>query len=415
MTALVLLSILTLAPVAPPPADTIVWHARGPEAPRFAVVEETLSIGTGDGDPDYMFFGELGLAIGLDGSMVVLEANLPVPQPLLRMYDAEGRFVRHLGRTGQGPGEFLRPGGVAAMPDGRFLLADLQQGRMTVYSSSGVFEETWTAPFHQILDGRVFVGPDGTVALWSRGAPPEREEVIVRLAPGGAVIDTLPLPERALPRPPRMEIRDPPRTVVISLPYYPVSIWTWHPQGYFITARTDRYAVDLRIPRRAPGEDARPPRWRPGDPVVSIRAEVDPVPIHPDERRGRERDIQERLRRARGERTGSLGPVPTVKPILSSIHVGDDGRIWVSLHAESERFERTPTTLPSGEVVEGVPWRQTFVYDVFQPNGVYLGRVSFPQGLGRARFRGDEAWGFVRDEQGITTLERYRIHWPDPT
>jgi hypothetical protein len=403
---------LALPPLAS--SDTTVWFARGPEAPRFAVVEETLSIGSRDGDPDYLFFGALGLAIGLDGSIVVLEAGLPVPQAQLRMYDVEGRFVRHLGRRGQGPGEFLRPGGVAVLPDGRFLLADLQQGRMTIFSAEGVLDETWAVPYHYIFDGRMLVDPDGTVALWSRGPPPDQERVIVRIAPGGAVVDTLAVPERAVPGPPRMEIRDPPRTTVISPPYHPISIWTWHPHGYFITARTDRYALDLRIPRRAPGEDGRHPRWRPGDPVVSIRAEVAPVPIDPEERRDRERYMQNQLRRAQGERTGSLGPVPMVKPILSSIHVGDDGRIWASLHAESERFEPTPTTLSSGEVVEGVPWRQTFVYDVFQPNGVYLGRVSFPQGLGRARFRGDEAWGFVRDEQGITTLKRYRIHWPDP-
>jgi hypothetical protein len=409
-------SMILLGTVAPPPADTVVWHARGPEAPRFAVVEETLSIGGAhDDDPNYNLYGHSAIAIGLDGSIVVLQAAPVVGQVLLRMYDAEGRFVRHLGRTGQGPGEFLRPTSVAALPDGRFLLTDLQLRRMTVYSAEGAFEETWSVPFHRVFDGRVRVGPDGIVAVQvSDGSREDRWRAMVRVAPGGAVIDTLMVPELPELGPPRMEIRDPPRTSIRSPPYYPVSTWTWHPQGYFITARTDRYAIDLLLPQRSPHDGDRPARWRPGDPVVSLRAEVDPVPVHPDERRAHEQYLQDWLRRTSGERTGSLGPVPAVMPILSSIHVGNDGRIWISVNAGSERIDPVTVTLASGEVVEEVPWRRTVAWDAFQPNGVYLGRVSFPTSLTRPQFQGDEVWGFVRDDLGIPTLKRYRIHWPDP-
>ncbi len=412
-----LISVLAMGGLALPPADTVVWLARGPETPRFAEVEGTLSLGgVEDDDPNYNFYGVTGWVIGRDGSMVVLQAGLHAPRVQLRMYDSHGRFVRDIGRVGQGPGEYTRPTSIAAMPDGRLLLTDLSQGRMTVYSAEGDFEEAWSLPLAPALQGRVQVSPDGIVALEVRtGTFRDSRRAIVRLAPGGAVIDTIQAPDLPELGAPTLEIRDPPRTITLTPPFYPRSTWTWHPHGYFVTARTDRYAVDLLLPRRSDDDGDRPPRWREGDPIVSIRAEVDPVPLHPEERRDHERSLQERLRAAPpGERTGSLGAVPEVKPILNLIHVADDLRIWVALHAESVRTDAQMSASDPGDAVASVPWRGTFVYDVFEPNGTYLGRVSFPSSLGHPHFRGDEVWGFDYDELGVPTLRRYRIRWPDP-
>jgi hypothetical protein len=406
------LALLVVGTPAPAQTDTIVWFSQGPSAPRWAMVEETLSVGGKDeNDPDYAFFAERGLAIGADGSMVVLESGLQVPSPQLRMYDPDGRFVRHLGRVGQGPGEFVRPGGVAVMPDGRFLLADLQQQRMTVYSASGEFEETWSVPFHQISDGRMWVGPDGTIALEvAGGARPDRWRAVVRIAQGGQVIDTLPAPEVPGLGESTLVISN----LAIRTPYQPEARWTWHPHGYFVTARTDRYAVDLLIPRRSAEDGNRPARWRAGDPVISIRAEIESVALDPDERRDRQRELDRSMARIEGERTGSLAPVPSHKPPMDWVFAGADGRIWVRLHAESERVEPPTWTSATGEVHQGIPWRSGYVWDVFEPNGVFKARLRLPTNLSHLEFRGDEVWGFATDDLGVSTLKRYRIHWPEP-
>jgi hypothetical protein len=407
--------ILAVASSLPAAPDTIVRI--GFEEPRWAQVEETLSIGTRDGDPNYTFFGVTGLAIGVDGSIVVLEAALQVGTPRLRLYDAEGRYVHRMGGPGQGPGEFMLPAGLASMPDGRFLLVDPPQRRLTVYSAEGTFEESWAFPHHAVsdLDGSsVRVSPDGIVALRIGGGsqPPS----VVRLTLGGAVIDTLAAP--GVPDLRRtMTITEPSgRRIIVATPYQPDSRWTWHPHGYFVTARTDRYAIDLHLPRRHAGDGDRPARWRDGDPVLSIRASVDPVEILDEERRDQQRYIDERIRRAQGERTGTIPPVPAVKPFLNWIFTGMDGRIWVHVHSDSERVVRQPTVNREGDPLPLPPaWRSTLVWDVFEPNGHYRGRVRFPDALSRPQFRGDEAWGFVHDDLGIPTLKRYRIHWPDPT
>jgi len=286
---------------------------------------------------------------------------------------------------------------------------------MLVYSAEGVFEESWRVPHQEVsavADGAMWVSPSGVVAMRVR-AQGGGDQVVRLSTHGGHVVDTLPppdLPELAT----TLIVSDPPRTTTIRTPYQPVSRWAWHPHGFFVTARTDRYAIDLLLPRSNPEGGTRPPKWREGDPVVSIRAEVDPVPIHALERRDQQRYLDERVQRTRGETMGSLLPVPSVKPVMRWIHPTEDGRFWVHVFTESERVFPDSWTNSRGERVDPPQWRSTFAWDVFEPDGTYLGRVRFPDELSRMRFRGDEVWGFVSDELGVPILKRYRIRWPTP-
>ena len=64
--------------------------------------EPTLRIGTVEGDPNYIFERVRGATRMDDGTIVVLESGTNE----LRLFDGNGSFVRNLGGTGEGPGEF---------------------------------------------------------------------------------------------------------------------------------------------------------------------------------------------------------------------------------------------------------------------------------------------------------------------
>ena len=74
-----------------------------PDLPEWEVSSEPLlTIGIADGDSSYQFFqASAGLRLE-DGTIVV--ANTGTNE--LRFYDADGRFLRTVGRLGGGPGEF---------------------------------------------------------------------------------------------------------------------------------------------------------------------------------------------------------------------------------------------------------------------------------------------------------------------
>jgi hypothetical protein len=55
----------------------------------------------------------------------------------IRIFGPDGRLVKAFGRKGQGPGEFSGPGGIVAMPDGTFIVADVLNARLSYFSPAG--------------------------------------------------------------------------------------------------------------------------------------------------------------------------------------------------------------------------------------------------------------------------------------
>lgn len=57
-------------------------------------------------------------------------------------------------------------------------------------------------------------------------------------------------------------------------------------------------------------------------------------------------------------------------------------------------------------------FREPVVFDVFEKDGRYLGRVDAPAAFStwpRPVFRGDNVWGTERDTLGVQYVVRYRI------
>ncbi len=55
----------------------------------------------------------------------------------IKVYDAEGKFLRAIGREGIGPGEFMTPAFMALMSDGRICLLDAAQRRVSLLTIDG--------------------------------------------------------------------------------------------------------------------------------------------------------------------------------------------------------------------------------------------------------------------------------------
>jgi hypothetical protein len=191
-----------------------------------------------------------------------------------------------------------------------------------------------------------------------------------------------------------------------------------------ITGVPTRYAIEMRIPApavaNAPSSGASatsraaPAVWRTGDPVVSIRRDVRPVPIS-DQQRAEERANIEFILRMGDPTWTWRGPdVPSVKPAYRDVRTGLDGRVWVSVAAPSEK--RVP---PVGGDIHACAECDLHsydppLYDVFEPDGTYVGQVRVPD----QRFsffmvmRGDIVWGIGRDSNDVQTVKRFRIVWP---
>ena len=103
------------------------------------------------------------------------------------------------------------------------------------------------------------------------------------------------------------------------------------------------------------------------------------------------------------------GPsIPNTKPSFQDVAVARDGRIWVRLPQPGYLAETADPDDPS-DVDE---WAEPPVWDVFEPDGTYLGQVYGPDNLqthpepilGR-----DHVWAVTTDELDVEYVTRFRI------
>ncbi|UCD23980.1 MAG: 6-bladed beta-propeller, partial [Gemmatimonadota bacterium] len=105
-----------------------------------ATLVEDLVIGMLEGPEELVFGHVAAIAVDERGGMYVLDISVPA----IRHFDAEGRYVRTFGREGSGPGEYRnRVNGLAVRPDGRVVVLDLDNQRITVFEPDGTPWAHW--------------------------------------------------------------------------------------------------------------------------------------------------------------------------------------------------------------------------------------------------------------------------------
>lgn len=342
--------------------DTIVVRTvSGSTMGGLSYVEE-LSIGQLDGPPEYTF-GQIG-CLRADGSGGVFVFDMQVPA--LMQYDANGRYVRTVGRKGQGPGEYGRfCAGIQRHPDGGVVIADGGNLRVNVYSSEGEHRITFRMATQTFRGNAMDVDAEGRIyetghIVMSRTAP--RTEVVITHDPQGAIVDTLVVP--VLPN----EVR------VGSFAWLPNQSTDFSPTLGLVISDPMTYTLHV--------DDG-------AGRVLRIEREAEPVVPFPEERDNWDRYASHYRARVRGI-VDAFEQLPNRKPSIRNIRIMDDGRIWVQVYAPAEYV---PSDEPAQENAEpAIEWREPNHYDVFEPDGAYIGRLELSRTERLKDANGDELW-----------------------
>lgn len=98
-------------------------------------LEEDLSIGTKEGDEDYMFSQVSGVAVDNNENIYILdnkEANI-------KKYDKHGLHVKTIGRRGQGPGEMVSCYSILISPQEEIVVSDVVTRKLTFFNFEGEY------------------------------------------------------------------------------------------------------------------------------------------------------------------------------------------------------------------------------------------------------------------------------------
>jgi hypothetical protein len=156
----------------------------------------------------------------------------------------------------------------------------------------------------------------------------------------------------------------------------------------------DRYALELRRPAG----------------TLRIEKAGERLAVNGEERAEREA-LRAHMIRTQGQfMTSEPPPVPRVKPFYRAIYTGDDGTIWVHVHRDAVR--REPPADAAARPPDAPPltvWVEPTVFDVFQPDGMYLGEVHVPERTTLRTFSLGTLWGTRRGEFDETYLVRLRL------
>jgi hypothetical protein len=112
---------------------------KNPKQPMYkeevCTIKEDLSIGKAEGQEEYMFGYIPGLAVDDNGDIYVAD----VQAMQIRVFDQDGKFLRTIGRKGQGPGEFTGIQSIQITPNKELMLYDNVQHRLVYFSLAGQF------------------------------------------------------------------------------------------------------------------------------------------------------------------------------------------------------------------------------------------------------------------------------------
>jgi len=342
---------------------------------NYEAVEE-LRIGVLDGKEEYIFSRIRDVAFGSEGKIVVADFAIPI----IRMYDENGVFLRNVGRSGRGPGEYQMILGMKTFDDGKITVWDPRNLYVHLYAADGEFIESHNVQSSLYGNGVFEAGLDGNFYIRNTLHKPGEDWEFgwLKVSPEGVLTDTIREPQY---------IADRPRGFILSTatgihyPFLNDQVTTINKWGEIISGRTTEYKITLHK----------------GDvDSVIINREYEPLEVTPGER-----DQWESFKR----QFGSDIQIPRIKPAFNHITTDSQGRIWVQRYVEASVRE---AHLGVSSRPNSVLWEKP-VFDVFMPDGRFYGTVELPDNARFQDARDDKILAIVTGEMGEAYVSRFRL------
>jgi hypothetical protein len=340
-----------------------------------------VSIG-GDGEAGGPLFQVTDAMRLGDGRIVVASAGTQQ----IRIYGADGRMLRVVGRAGEGPGEFRAPFWLGRLRGDSIAAWDVALRRFSIFTPAGDFVRSITPSGLQgVFPQAVGALPDGRFILAtstsSQVLPPPGQArrdtaAYVVIDSTGAVVDTL----GRFPGTEMIALGTPSTGFLMRPLPFGRETATAVQGGRLYVATGDRYEIAAYEPD--------------GRLRAVYRADRRSVPVTREDVRDYRRTLVtlggDAQSKARDAKLLEDAPVPATMPPLTALEVDSAGNLWV-------QEPRKP-----GDAGESV-------WTVLAPDGRVRGAVRVPAGLAVKQIGSDWVLGVVVDEDQVEHVRVYHL------
>jgi hypothetical protein len=357
-------------------------------------IERELAIGRED-DPDYALVPVTQLALHRTGEVLVAQRQLNE----IRVFDREGHFLRRLGGTGQGPGEFRLLDGIGVLGDTVWVRDPTSRNLVQFLDTEG----RWLGgtPHPEFPSGyppttRVYPLAEGGAVVPTTPGGDRRwidyEAPWLWFGAEGELVATLPGDRRAASFPVEytgtMSDGTVLRGVAAISPVLRETTWTALAPDHASFVRAEYLpeegspTAELRLVRYTPA----------GDTLAAGEIVLPRPPVPPELADSLFEAAVSRLARPLGSETEARAEVsavlrvPSYQPPVHDVMVGLDGGVWLALSGR-----------PEGRWI------------MFDAEMEAVGVVAFPPDFSLEAADGDEVWGVERDALDVPRVLRYRV------
>jgi hypothetical protein len=324
-----------------------------PEYPRDEQVayqlEEELSIGEDEVDENYMFNQPRSVIVSEDGSIYVLDGR----DICIKVYDRKGKYLRTIGRQGQGPGEFSSGFlNFDISSDGKIYVMDCRNSCVIIMDKDGTFIQSFRLPGR--LYGKMKTDKNNFIYFERTFTDEEaRKMSIHRYNSNGDEIlnygefkSVQPVIQRRTKTSSRSSVSRIAATTV----------WTVDQEGKLYVGFGDKYQIGVYNPN--------------GSLSFKFGRDYPPIP-------------------SKNKDGTPLSPkyVGVFNIRTSHWFFDENGNIWIET--------------PSKEDIEEI------VYDIFSPEGIYLKSTHIKYRI--LHFKDGKAYSIVTTEEGFKVVKRFRM------
>ncbi|MCJ7486123.1 MAG: 6-bladed beta-propeller [Candidatus Aminicenantes bacterium] len=325
---------------------------KNPREPLYKIpvveLKEDLSIGGKDAQDDYALGDIRDVVVDDAGVIYVLDSE----NFHIKVFDPSGKFLRTIGRKGQGPGEFEIPLMMSLVKTRGELAVHQVTRRMSFFKTDGTFLRHHL--FKDLWAGRGVCDSTGRIYIMEvrRGDSGSRF-VTEKLAEDGTIEATL---------------GDSPASSGDKFnPFRPVGWFMIDGSDNFVYGYPETFEIQF-----FGASDAKV--------FKKIVRDYEPVAVTAEERAEQEKSAQGR---------GIVFDFPKYHPAYRRFFLSDLGHILVAT------FEKAA----DGKII----------HDIFDPEGRFIGRIPLKR-LGVGIFKG-KYYAREEDEEGYPILKRYAVAW----